>query len=287
MSKITIFTDSCSSLTTEIIEKHNIKVIPIFFTFNGEEYNPLEEKIATEDFYNALETNIARTACISPSTFKEYFEAELKKGNQVVYVSMSSGLSATYNNAVTAQKELLESYPNQIEIIDSLKGGMGMAFDIEKIAELRDNGASLEQIKKEVDKNGEGVECLFTPGSIDYLKRSGRINPPAALLAKVMNINPLINADKNGKLAIKGLCIGRKKTLIAMINKVKASIHEKMRKIYLCYTNNKQEADFVSEKLNSELSNAEIKLSTIDCSLGCHCGPRTLAIFFKKKANAN
>lgn len=287
MNNITIFTDSCSSLTEDIIEKYNIKIIPIFFTYNGEEYNPLEEKIAVEDFYNILETDIARTACIAPSTYIEYFEPELKKGNQVIHVSMSSGLSATYNNAISAKNELNEKYPNQIEIIDSCKGGMGMAFDIVEIAKLRDEGKTLEQIKEAVDKNKTDVECLFTPGSIDYLKRSGRINPPAALLAKVMNINPIINADKNGKLAIKGLCIGRKKTLISMINKVKSTIHDTLRKIYLCYTNNKQEAEFVFEKLKKEIPNSDVKISHIDCTLGCHCGPRTLALFFKRKASAN
>lgn len=287
MNKITIFTDSCSSMTKDIIEKYDIKIIPIYFTINDEEYNPLEEKISTEEFYNTLETTVARTSCISPSTFVEIFEKELEKGNQIIYVSMSSGLSATYNNAVTAKKQLEEKFPDKIEVIDSLKGGMGMAFDIVKIAELRDSGKSISEIKEAVDKNNENIECLFTPGSISYLKRSGRIIPPAALLAKVMNINPLINANKNGKLSIKALCIGRKKTLLTIINKVKNSIHEVMKKIYLCYTNNKQEADFVSEKLKQELPDSEIKLSTIDCSLGCHCGPRTLAVFFKRKATAN
>lgn len=287
MEKLIIFTDSCSSLTQDIIEKHDIRVIPIYYTYKGEEYNPLEEKISTEDFYNILENDIARTSCIAPSTYIEYFEPELKKGNRVIHISMSSGLSSTFNNALSVQKELNEKYPDMIEVLDSRKGGMGMAFDILKIAELRDAGKSLKEIKEAVDNNKLEVECLFTPGSIDYLKRSGRINPPTALLAKVMNLNPLIDADKNGKLAIKGICIGRKKTLITMINKVKAQLHETLRRIYLCYTNNKQEAEFVTEKLKKELPDSDIKVSTIDCSLGCHCGPRTLALFFRRKASAN
>lgn len=286
MNNITIFTDSCSSLTKDIIKKYDIKVIPVYFSINNEEYNPLEEKISAEDFYNTLENNVvAKTSCINPNTFYELFEKELSAGNQVIYVSMSSGLSATYSNAKHAQEVLLKQFPNKIEIIDTLKGGMGMAFDVLRVVELRDKGYSIKDIKQEVDKNTFNVECLFTPGSINYLKRSGRIKPPTALLAKMMNINPLIIADEKGKLSIKALCIGRKKALMSLINRVKNSIHESIKKIYLCYTNNKQEADFVSEKLKNEFPNADIKLSTIDCSLGCHCGPRTLAIFFKRKAN--
>jgi len=162
---------------------------------------------------------------------------------------------------------------------------MGMAFDIVHIAEMREKGCSLQEIKDATDKNALNVECLFTPGSIDYLKRSGRIKPPTALLAKVMNINPLIIADDKGKLSIKALCMGRKKALVSLINRVKNSIHDSIRKIYLCFTNNIQEAEFVSDRLKNELGDVDIKMSPIDCSLGCHCGPRTLALFFRRKAN--
>lgn len=287
MKNITIFTDSCSSLTKDIIEKYDIKVIPIYFSIGDTEYNPLEERISTEVFYNTLEGNtVARTSCINPNTFCELFENELNAGKQVIYLSMSSGLSATYNNAKQAQQLLSDKFPEKIEIIDTLKGGMGMAFDIIRASELRDQGYSIQQIKEELNKNTLDVECLFTPGSIDYLKRSGRIKPPTALIAKVMNINPLIVADKEGKLSIKALCMGRKKTLMSLISRVKDTIHESLRKIYLCYTNNKQEADFVYDKLKSDLPNVDITLSNIDCSLGCHCGPQTLAIFFRKKVHA-
>ena len=285
MNNITIFTDSCSSLTKDIIEKYDIRIIPIYFSIGDAEYNPLEEKIATEDFYNTLEGGVvARTSCINPSVFYELFEKELLAGNQVLYLAMSSGLSATYSNALSAQKELAEKYPDKIEIIDTLKGGMGMAFDVVQVAELREKGLSLKQIKGAVDKNSANIECLFTPGSISYLKRSGRINPPVALLAKVMKINPLIIADENGKLSIKSLCVGRKKTLMTLINRVVSLIHEKLRKIYLCYTNNRSEADFVCEKLKEALPDSDIKLSSIDCSLGCHCGPQALAVFYQRKA---
>lgn len=281
---ITIFIDSCSSLTKDIIQKHNIKVIPVYFTLNDEEYNPLEEKISEQDFYNTLESGtVARTACINPSVFYDEFKNELEVGNDVLYIAMSSGLSATYQNAVNAQEQLIKDYPNKIEIIDSLKGGMGMAFDVIRASELKEQGLSLSQIKEQLDKNALDIECLFTPGSISYLKRSGRIKPPAALFARVININPLIIADKLGKLSIKSLCMGRKKALVSLINRVKSAIHDTFRKIYLCYTNNKQEADFVHDQLKKDLPNAQINVSTIDCSLGCHCGPKTLAVFFRRK----
>lgn len=285
MNNITIFTDSCSSLTDDIKNKHDIKVIPIYFYMDGEEYNPLENKISTQDFYDKLESGtVAKTSCINPSTFVEFFKPELEKGNKVIYISMSSGLSCTYNNALMAQAELQKEFPDSVEIIDSMKGGMGMAFDIVRAAELRDSGCTIQEIKARLDKNAEDVECVFTPGSITYLKNSGRIKPPTALIAKVMNIFPLINADGNGKLSIKGLSIGRKKTLLTLIKRVKTLLHDSLRKIYLCYTNNKQESDFVFNALKNDLPDAELNCSTIDCSLGCHCGPKTLAVFFKRKA---
>lgn len=288
MANITIFTDSCSSLTDDIIKKYDIRVIPILFTMDEVEYNPLDKKITEEDFYNTLENSgtIAKTACINPATYSECFEPELKNGNQVLHISMSSGLSSTYNNAVSSRNELNEKYPNQIEIVDSVKGGMGMAFDIEKACELREQGLNVQEIKEKLDKNTENIECMFTIGSIDYLRRSGRIKPTTALLGKVMKINPLIDADKEGKLSIKALCMGRKKALSTLIEKVKNSLHETIRKIYLCYTNNREEADFVFGKLKEIIPDSDIKLSPIDCSLGCHCGPKTLAVFFKRKATA-
>lgn len=287
MSEIILYTDSCSSLTKDLIEKCNVKVIPIYFTIGEKEYDPLKEEISVEDFYNTIENNLtAKTSAINPTTFCDIFEKELAQGNDVIYFSMSSGLSSTYNNAVSAERELNEKYPGKMIVIDTLKGGMGMAFDIEKTHELIEKGLNIQQIKEEIDKNKLDVECLFAPGSIDYLKRSGRISSTLALGAKVMNISPIINANESGKLAIKSLCIGRKKTLTTMVNRVATTIHETLKKIYLCYTNNKGEMEFVFSKLKALLPSADIKVSSIDCSLGCHCGPRTLALFYRRKAKA-
>jgi DegV family protein with EDD domain len=143
-----------------------------------------------------------------------------------------------------------------------------------------ESGASFEEMEEAIHRNKLNATCMFVPGSIGHLKRGGRITPTKALLAKVMSITPIIKTNEEGKLVIASLHVGRKKTLINFANHIKETISEKVRKIYLMHTNNMEELHYFVTLIKERIFNVDIETSCIDNTMGCHCGPRTLAAFY-------
>lgn len=284
MNEIVIFCDSCSSLTKAKAQEMNIKIIPTLFFLNNTEYNPLAEDLMSyEEYYEKLEKkNFCKTSCINPDVFIQAFEQEVMEGRDVLYISLSSGLSSSHNNAILAKNLLAETYDNAIEIIDPLTGSFGVLFALEEAVKLRDEGLSALEIKNKITKNQLNVESLFTIGSLDHLRRGGRLSTLSAIFGTILNINPVIRADKDGKLSVNAKLRGRKKAFQFMLDKLTNTAKDNT-KIYIGHTNAIEDAEFIKSSILENTSFTNIEMSYIDHTMGAHCGPKTIAMFFIKK----
>ncbi len=282
MNKIAIFADSCSSLTLEEAKELGVTIIPTIFTMDGVDYNPLDKNILSYDeFYKKLENKVfCKTASVNPNTFITYFEKALLEKKDIIYISLSSGLSSSYNNAFLAKNLLEEDYDNNIELIDSLTGSIGIQIIIKKACELRNQGHSAQEIKEQLDQNKLNIKSLFTIGSLDHLKRGGRISTVTALIGKLIKMFPIISTNSEGKLVSDSIFRGKIKALQKMIEEVIANIKENVE-LYIGYTNNKEECEYVKDSLSQKVKN--IITRRIDYTMGSHCGPGTLAVFFISK----
>ncbi len=280
--KITIFVDSCSSLQQGEADKINVKIIPMVFVMENNEYNTADINVLSYDaFYEKLENKITcQTSCINPNIFIKYFSEELKNNNDVIYISLSSGLSSSYNNACLAKNILEDEYENKIEIVDSLTGSIGIQILINKACELRNEGLSVKEIKEILDEDKLKIESLFTVGDLDHLKRGGRISSLKALIGKIIKIYPVITTDKEGKLVSKINLRGKIQTINKMIEYAKNNIASNV-KLYIAYTNNLKEVEYIKDKIISFVE--EIFIGRIDYVMGSHCGPGSLALFYTKK----
>lgn len=279
MNNIVIYVDSCSSLTKERAKEMNVRIIPTLFNMEGKDYNPLSDDVINyQDFYNNLEEKMfCKTSCINPNTFVNYFEDALKQGNDVVYISLSSGLSASFNNANLAKDILSEEYKNCIELIDSRTGSGGIQVILDKAIKMRDEGKTAKEIRVALENNKINVCSLFTIGSLDHLRRGGRLSTVTAIVGTVLKINPIICANKEGKLTTHSKHRGRKKALNALIEDIETNIVPG-EKVYIGYTNNIEEAEMI-EKYFVE-KKFTVHKDYIDHTMGSHCGPRTIAVFF-------
>ena len=283
---IKIIVDSCSSMSLVEAKEKNIDVIPMTFEMNEKIINPLNNEIDPQEFYDKLKdhSTVVKTSCIAPQVFYEAFEKYVKDNNEVIFISLSKGLTAGFNNAVMAKEMILEEYPNaKVEIINSLSGSIGIKIVIEKAIELINKNLSIDEIKIELDNLANKVYSAFTIGSLYHLYRGGRLRLASLLTGNLLRIKPIITTNSEGKLEKKETHLGSNKAISGMVDLVVENIDKNCKNIYVGYTNNLEDAKKFVSKIKERLPEANIILEIIDETMGCHCGPNTIAVFFVKK----
>jgi len=285
-NKAKIITDTCCSFTKDRLEKMGVDYLQNTFMleeklFKG--FDAFEE--SNEQFFENLKNvkNIS-TGCVNIQDAIDLFEKYAAEGVDVVYIGLSSGLSSSYNNVRLAADEINEKYGKKIWVADSLTGGNGLGKVVQEGVRLANEGKSAEEIFNILDKNGLKIISLFVPGDLIYLCRLGRLNKVVAGIGSLLKLSPIIDAYENGKLKVLAKTIGRKKALATLKEYLlKNADLEKEETIFIGHTNQLQEAKELEKFINDNMKNKTVEIDYIDRTMGCHCGPETIAIFASGK----
>ena len=287
MNDYLIYTDSAADFPTAECDKRGIKIIPMDYTVNGEERTyytnaPDREKIC-DDLYALMRQGAdVHTSQITPYRYTQTWEPELQAGHDILYVCFSSGLSATYENAVSAVASLKEDYPERtILVVDSLAATFGQGVFTVAACLNRDKGMSLEENANWLEENKKYLCHRFCVGDLDYLHKGGRVSAATALVGGMLKIKPLLVIDAEGKLQVvqkaRGLA-GAKKAL------VKAWVHEwgvegVPEIVYIGHSSLYEEAEQLKQMLQQELGDG-VLIETMNESpiIGVHTGPEFFAI---------
>lgn len=280
-----IFSDSGSDYSNEMAKKQDITIIPLTYIIDGVEYKDVNEELM-KITYSALRKKVqVKTSCANEYTIEEMLEAELKKGNDVLYLAFSSGLSATYSNGVLAKERLEPKYPERkIIVIDTLCASLGLGLLVTYACEFRDQGETIEDVAAFVEANKMRMTHLFTVDEMYYLYNGGRIGKSTYLLCQIAKIKPIMHCDEEGKLKALSKVIGRKKALKTLIDKTVETIEEpEKQKIYISHGDCLEEAMYVKAEIEKRIKVKEIYIDYIAPTIGVHAGPGTLAIFYFSK----
>jgi len=285
MNKYLIATDACSDLTPEIIKKHGIEVIPMVFEINGKTYHHYFDarELNHKEFYKKLRNKeVSRTSLVNVGEFIQFFTNLLENGQDILYIAFSSGLSGTYQSAVMAIEMLKEDYPNQkIIAVDTLAASLGLGALILQAALQKEKGASMEEVAKFVEDNKQKMSHLFTVEELGTLKRGGRLSGTAAFFGSLLGVKPILHITEEGKLEVAQKSIGRKKSLIDMVNIIKGKIQNpEEQTIFIAHGDCLEEAKEVGGLINATLKVKDIVYSQIGPMIGSHSGPGTIAVFF-------
>ena len=173
---------SCEStvdLTREHLESRNISYICYPYELDGKPYrDDLGATIPFEDFYAAMSRGaMTKTAQINAYEFEVYFESFLKEGKDIIHLCLSSGLTGVINSAQIARATLMEKYPDRkIFLVDSLAASSGSGLLVDRLADLRDSGFSLEELYQWTEDNKLRVHHWFFSTDLKYYVRGGRIS---------------------------------------------------------------------------------------------------------------
>ena len=175
---IKIYTDSASDLPLNIVKENDIGLVCLTVNIKGEFLeDDLGQTIKYDDFYKSLrEGELTSTAQVNVFTFEEAFKKELEKGNDIIYISLASELSGTYNSARIARENLLESYKDRrIEVIDSKGVTLGQGLLVYYANELKKSGKNIDEIVKWIVDNRTKVQYAIILDDLQHLKRGKNI----------------------------------------------------------------------------------------------------------------
>lgn len=279
---IKLIVDSSADLPQSVIEKYDIKVIPLSVHFGDEEYLDYYEMKSAE-FYKKLADfdGIPSTSQIPPERFVEYIEAEIDAGNSVIVVTIGSNASGTCQSAHIAKNEMDS---DQITIVDSnaLCGGTGYVAIV--IAELIKSGKTETEIIEAIEPlRQNAIEHLFCVDTLEYLKKGGRIRASQAAVAEILNIKPILNVD-NAITQTIAKVRGRKKIIPFYIKKMAKEMDQDSDFIIVAHSNDQAFADQFVEEIRAKLKwDKMIYVTELGATIGTHAGPGVLACFYLKK----
>lgn len=284
MNEFVIITDSSSDLPVAVAEELGVKVIPLEVNMEGD--IRLNDQIDIKEFYAYLRAKHgAKTSAINIDRFTEAFEPFLADGKDVLYISFSSGLSATYMAAKNAAEDLSEKYTDaKVVVVDSLCASLGQGLMVKLAADKKNSGANIEEVAAYVEEIRPNLAHWFTVEDLFFLKRGGRVSAATAVVGTMLQIKPILHVDDEGKLISMDKARGRQGSLKALFDKMKESAIEPAKQtVYIshgdCYDDAKKLADMITD----ELGVTDILISEIGPVIGAHAGPGTVALFYLGK----
>ncbi len=288
MRDYVILTDSTTDLPNEFAVDNNISVLPMTFTLEDKDYkNYLDNReLSPKDFYNLMRDGKQPiTAQVNSSEFVEFAAPILKKGLDILYVCFSSALSGTFNSVRLALNELNEKFPDaDIKVLDSTSASMGEGLVVYYANKFKQSGLSLEENFNKLQGYKKLICGWFTVSDIETLRRGGRVSNAAAFVAKTLKIKPILHIDDEGKLMARTKKIGRKHSLIALIDEMeKRVIIEENDVIFISHGDCLEEANFVKSLIEERFGLTNFMINEIGPVIGAHSGPDTLAVFFVGK----
>lgn len=272
MEKIAIVSDTASDLPEEIVSKYDIKILPFRIIYTGKEYRDKVE-ITPEEVYENLKVEVPTSSMPAMEDMEALYDQLGKEGyTHVIAIVLSTGLSGVYNG----MKVVSENHPNIItHICDSLSISLGEGVLVEECAKLLEEGKRFDYIVNEIPNLKKRVNIYYVVGTLEYLKKGGRIGKVSGSIAEILNIKPIISVDKSdGKYFTYDKVRGRKQSLNRMIEIGNNILNDKKCRVYVMHGQAKEDALKVMEVLSRHPNAIDSTfVGSISPVAGVHTGP--------------
>lgn len=285
---IQFMTDSTADLSVGYLQEHGVRLIPMTYQIDGREYvdSPFggENTLTHREFYDAMRMGKQPTTSqINEITYTEAFEQIFAAGDDVFYVSFSSGLTGSLNNARLACEALKERYPERTAyIVDSLSASIGQGLLLMMAVQLHEQGLSPAEIKARLDEERFCVHHWFTVEDLVFLKRGGRISAATAAVGTMLNIKPMLSIDDDGRLVPQEKSKGRKKALKALLGHLTEKAGEAFEgEIYLVHSDaDEADIDLLRGMVQAQYDRNVAGIANMTPIIGAHTGPGLMALVF-------
>ncbi|MCK6074399.1 DegV family protein [Paenibacillus silvae] len=278
MARIKIFADSTSDLTPQWVQQYDIGIIPLYVVF-GEQSLKDGAEIKPEQLYERVNRDgaLPKTAAPSPADFMAAFQPYIEQGDDILYISLSSELSSTYQNALIASSEFPEA---RISVIDSLNLSSGIGLMVMKAAHAAEQGQNLAQITELIEAMKPTVRTEFVIDTLEYLYKGGRCSGMQNLIGSLLKIRPVIRVT-DGKMTPAYKVRGKREKALEQMLQNTLSDKERIDQDLLIVVHTMAEEDAIAlQQTLQEQTGARVELTTAGCVICSHCGPKTIGIIY-------
>lgn len=279
---------STADLSDEYFKKRNIPYVCFHFELGGIDYlDDCGKSVTPEEMFKRMDAGEdTKTSQVSVGEYSAHFEQFLKEGKDVLHLTLSTGISGTYNAACIAANELREKYPDRkLYIVDSLAASSGFGLLVDKLADMRDAGVGIDELHAWAEDNKLRLHHWFFSTDLTYYIRGGRVSKVAGFFGTALNICPLLNVDFQGRLIPREKIHGKKKVIKRIVEKMEEFAEDGTDYSGKCFISHsacmddaREVADLV--EANFPKLSGKVEIFPIGATIGSHTGPGTVALFF-------
>lgn len=277
---IKIMVDTSADYTVEETKEKGIDLLPIHITMGDKDYRDAYD-LTKEQFYELLTESdeFPKTSQPSLQDLLDAFEAAKEIGDELIYITLSSALSGTYQSAVLAKN--MTEY-DKIYLVDSLTATHLVRVLADHAKKMADEGATAEQIVEELESLKGRVKVFAALDTLEYLYKGGRLSKTSAVLGEMARIKPLITVNEKGEVAVVGKCMGKNKAITTLLKMIGERQIDTSFPCYSVYTKGLENSEVFEKRV--EESGIEItERYQIGATIGAHIGPGVFGLIFVEK----
>ena len=272
---VKIISDSASDISQEYAEKLGVRIIPLSFSFGEQEYFDGVD-ISNDEFYQKMkeEDELPKTSQITPYRYQQVFEEETRDGSEAVYISISSGVSGSVQNAFL----MAAKFNGKVRVFDSRHFCISQRILVEYAKRLADEGNNASQIVKKLEKALSKVRIIAVFETLENLKRGGRISSTTAFVGEVLGIKLMITIT-DGKVQVLGKAHGMKKGMKLMREYIENEEIDLSMPYAFGYTgqDGTNMESFITKNSDLYDGKTDIEISRVGATVGTYAGDGAIA----------
>ena len=287
---------SCEStvdLPYDYVAGRDIPILFYTYQIDGETFvdDMGRDPASIPAFYKKLDAGaLPTTAQLNEYQYGEFLEPLLQRGD-VLHIVFGTGMTSSYQSALLAAESLREKYPERkLILIDSLCSSCGYGMLVDDAADVRDAGGSIEEAAALAERESHLIHHQFFSTDLKFFRRSGRVSGPAAAIATVLNICPIMRLDDRGRIIAYDKVRGKKAAVARTVDTMERHAiggRDYAGKCFVCHSNCLAEAELTAQALRERFPHMQpILICDIGCIIAAHSGPGTVAAFFLGDARA-
>ena len=282
----TIVCDSAANLPSRQLARYGIVTMPLSYILDGETHDcpPPDQYDAAAFFQRLREGAVTQTSLVSAGRFIQCFDSLLSSGRDVLCLTLSAGISGTYQAACLAAMEMRGRYQGrEIFIVDSQAAGLGEGLLALYAAQLQEQGYSLSATLNRLERKQKQLHQVFTVEDLEYLHRGGRVSRLTAKVGTLLHLQPLLRGE-DGKIVSFGKARGRKAAIQALVDQYARNARFGGAAA-ISHADAAEDAATLEQLLRHLDPEIRIFTAPWEPVTGSHCGPGGLALFFFGKDN--